>query len=277
MLKLSRRHLIGSFIVLALFLLPLLATSLSAHGEEVGGEEGLLIVPFVNGSQSVDGLVDEAEYPEIGHLELSDLGLTVMFKHNGSHMIVGLVFDDTGFGGIGLRVVGLGGHEESEGDAGEAEFLFFLASVISGSVHYSVLIGDSEFSDIHANVTDDVSFTVLGGEDSSGTRLEFAIPLFSGDEGEGSEGNHESISDLLPRVGYLFQFVAIFSSSDSISTTGVTSSDVFGGYVLREGENPQDILESFERKPDASNVVLIPLLLILAIGVVVWRYYRVIS
>ena len=251
------------------------SSSLLSHGEEAGQGEGLnlsVFVPYVQGVQPVNGLVNQSLYPEEGHLENEDLGISIMLKHNGTHLIAGLIYESNGFGGFGLRISGLEDHDNLEEDP---LFVFFLADVNNGSTFSNVILTHSDFDDVEENITSEFDLNAVGSEDMFGTQLEFIIPMYDNSLPESGDHEKADFSDYLPRTGYLFNIIMVFSSQNDFNqTSSVTVTNIYLGYILRPGENPEDILKLFERKPDLASVVLVPILFIASIILLVWRYSK---
>ncbi len=256
-------------LLLALMTINGIEPALSHGNEPVSEYEGpTIVIPYVDGVATIDGQVTVDEYPEPGHLELSGFSEELKFKHNGTHLMVGIELDVARMAGIGLHPVST--HDEE--NAG-SEYIFFLSPVASNdTVEKRVVVSDQDMETIEGQVSGVDLFIASQGVSGEARVLEMAIPLDRSIElnsTDATSGEHVET----PSVGSIFHAVIIYSEdSNPQSAEDMTFSSLIPMYLARPGEDLDQLTRLFAKEPNWIQALVIPSLLVVLMIFTVYQY-----
>lgn len=270
--KMTQNTAMLSFL-LGLLLLGLLTTNMTkpstSHGNEPISEyEGpTIIIPYFNGSASIDGIVSEQEYPEPGHLTLEGFPEELKFKHNGTHLIVGISQDSAKLVGLGIHPQS--GHEE---ELKSQEFAYFIASLKNATTSETkVVISDQAMESVEVQLDGDGIISASISTSAAESTFEMVIPLGIELEvnSQGNSGEHVE----MPTIGSIFHAVIMYSSEPTIQDQeSMSHSGLVPMYLVRPGEDIEKVTELFEKKPNWIQAAVIPSILLLLTAVTVYNY-----
>ncbi len=260
------------FVYLVFFLLISMSYSVIGHGTsevESDYDGPTLLIPLIENSPTIDGIVTNTEFPEQGHIEIPGLLDEVKISHNNTALFVAITVDAEEF--VGIAVQNRGGHGGSL-----TEFAYFITGIndINQTVKM-IRVGDVEYTD-PLIVPNTETLYVTNVVENDDTRVyELMISINDAKDNEISD-DHDPIEDLKPRLDELFNLKILNGEGDDITSTDVSKSSTIPTLLLRQGEDPNEIAKLLENNPSWFEVLVFPIILFLVSTYFVWKYKLVI-
>jgi len=256
----------GILLLIVLFSIPTLAlaheeTMVGKGAMELFGKAETIIVPYVtNPSVTIDGKIGTAEYSNYGRFVNEDTGMQTYLEHDSNSLYVGLKSPGNGWIAIGF------GNDTKDMEKG--------ANVIMGYIDNGTLALRGDYAPkIDSEMKHDTveSFggksdiiSAKGVEDSSGTTIEFVVPLNSTDK----YGRHLEAGNIYPLI------IAWNNSLKEFNPTLDEGEIHFEKiYIARQNDNLKDVSDMFAMNISPTNAVVGAIILGISFALLLIAYY----
>lgn len=256
----------GILLLIVLFSIPTLAL---AHEESMEGKgamelfekAGTIIVPYVtNPSVTIDGKIGVAEYSNYGRFVDEDTGMQIYLEHDGNSLYVGLKSPGNGWIATGF------GNDAKDMEKGANVIMGYMDNgTLALRDDYATKI-DSEMEhepvENFGGKSDIIS--AKGTEGSSGTTIEFVVPLNSTDK----YGRHLEAGNIYPIV------IAWNNSLKEFNPTLDEGEIHFEKiYIARQNDNLKDVSDMFAMNISPTNAVAGAIILGISFALLLIAYY----
>ncbi len=253
-------------LLIIIFFAPILAQA-DKPGMEGGESAGLfenaetIIVPFIaNPDIAIDGKIGAAEYSDYGRFMDEDTGMQAYLEHDSTSLYVGLKSPGNGWIAIGF------GNDPKGMEKG--------ANVIMGYMDNGTLVirddyapkidGEMEHDPVENFGGKSDIISAKGVEDSSGTTIEFIVPLNSNDK----YNRHLEAGKIYPLI------IAFNTSLKEFNPTLDEGEIHFEKmYVARQNDNLKEISNLFSMNISPTNAIVVAIILGISFTILLISYY----
>lgn len=257
------------FLIILIILIFIAPELVLAHEENMEGKGAMelfenaktIIVPYVaNPGVTIDGTIGAAEYSDYGRFVDEDTGMQAYLEHDNTNLYVGLKNPGNGWIAIGF------GNDVKDMGKG--------ANVIQGYIdNGTLLIRDNYAPKIDGEMEHDLVenlggksdiISAKGVEDSSGTTIEFVIPLSSKDKyGRSLE------------AGKIYPLIIAFNNSLKEFNPTLDEGEIHFEkmYIARQNDNLKDVSDMFAMNISPTNAVAGAIILGISFALLLIAYY----
>ncbi len=254
----------------SLLMVILVATTLvQAHEESVEGKGAVALfenaatitVPFVaNPDVEIDGEIGATEYSDDGLFVDEDTGMQAYLEHDNNSLYVGLKSPGNGWIAMGF------GNDARDMEKGANVIMGFMnnGALIIRDDYAPKIDSEMEHDSVGNSGAKSDIISASGTEDSTGTTIEFVIPLHSKDKyGRSLE------------AGKVYPLIIAFSNSSKRFNPTLDEGEIHFEkiYVARQNDNLKEISDMFSKNISPANAVAAVIILGISFIMLLLSYY----